>query len=82
MNILFLSKNYLATFGLATIYLANPIILPVASNCKLANNLTQIFITTHHNLPLTLVNSDALGRAHVPNKSAANKYEITLSNVV
>ena len=32
--------------------------------------------------PLTLVYSDAHRRAHVPNKSAANKYEITLSNVV
>jgi hypothetical protein len=32
--------------------------------------------------PFTLVNSDAHRRAHVPNKSAANKYEITLSNVV
>ena len=32
--------------------------------------------------PFTLVNRDAHRGAHVPNKSAANKYEIRLSKVV
>ncbi|MDA9944962.1 hypothetical protein N9D77_09820, partial [Paracoccaceae bacterium] len=41
-----------------------------------------VFITTHQNVPFTFVDSDAHVRAHVPNKSAANKYEITLSNAV
>ena len=40
-----------------------------------------MFVTTHEVAPITLVNSDAHRRAHVPKKSAANKYEITLSNV-
>jgi hypothetical protein len=41
-----------------------------------------VFIPTHQTLPFTLANSDAHRRARVPNTSAANKYEITLSNVV
>jgi len=49
---------------------------------SLAKSLKQIFITTHQNVPFTFVDSDAHGRARVPNKSAAHKYEITLSNAV
>ena len=45
-------------------------------------HLGAVRTTTHQNVPFTLVNSDAHRRAHVPNKSAANKYAITLSNVV